>query len=302
MPRRLRASRMSAKAEGGYAKIEDADAKMHDGSGASVAADAAASITQDAFTQSIVMGANIQFNSVTVNVAGHDVDPHAPRTATSSPDLGTRPAPAGRVFPSLSVSVCGPVPLCVQVGWGHATRRQEKLLFALRRLSAPPSHRAALPTDIDDFHGRHKADDDPDGPPPPLEFAVEPDDLAVGRSPLPAELPPDPWDGHDLLPMCARWRPSSRALPTLPTKPLPHDPVTYVHGGGAGSSPSLGKKTIIFTSSRTSRSTTRMRATRSTPSGSPRSTCCATTMSSPRCMETTRSSPMRPRERGLAGA
>jgi len=64
---------MDAKAEGGYAKIEDADAKMHDGSGASVAADAAASITQDAFTQSIVMGANIQFNSVTVNVAGHDV-------------------------------------------------------------------------------------------------------------------------------------------------------------------------------------------------------------------------------------
>ena len=64
---------MDAKAEGGYAKIEDADAKMHDGEGASVAADAAASITQDAFTQSIVMGANIQFNSVTVDVAGHDV-------------------------------------------------------------------------------------------------------------------------------------------------------------------------------------------------------------------------------------
>jgi len=27
-----------------------------------------ASLTQDAFTQSIVMGANIQFNSVTINV------------------------------------------------------------------------------------------------------------------------------------------------------------------------------------------------------------------------------------------
>ena len=64
---------MSAHAEGGYAKIEDAEAAMHDGEGASVAADAAASIAQDAFTQSIVMGANIQFNSVTVNVAGHDV-------------------------------------------------------------------------------------------------------------------------------------------------------------------------------------------------------------------------------------
>ena len=64
---------MSASADGGYAKIEEADAKMHDGEGASVAADATASISQDAFTQSIVMGANIQFNSVTVNVAGNDI-------------------------------------------------------------------------------------------------------------------------------------------------------------------------------------------------------------------------------------
>jgi hypothetical protein len=59
---------MSAKAEGGYAKIDDAKAEMSDGTGASIAADASASLTQDAFTQSIVMGANIQFNSVTINV------------------------------------------------------------------------------------------------------------------------------------------------------------------------------------------------------------------------------------------
>ena len=45
---------------------------LHDGDGASVAADAAASITQDAFTQSIVMGANIQFNSVTLSIVGND--------------------------------------------------------------------------------------------------------------------------------------------------------------------------------------------------------------------------------------
>ncbi len=65
---------MSAKAEGGYAKIDDAKAEMTDGTGASIAADASASLTQDAFTQSIVMGANIQFNSVTINLAGENVD------------------------------------------------------------------------------------------------------------------------------------------------------------------------------------------------------------------------------------
>jgi hypothetical protein len=62
----------TATADGGYAKIESATASIHDGDGASVAADATAAITQDAFTQSIVMGANIQFNSVTLSIVGND--------------------------------------------------------------------------------------------------------------------------------------------------------------------------------------------------------------------------------------
>ena len=62
----------TATADGGYAKIESATASIHDGDGASVAADATAAITQDAFTQSIVMGANIQFNSVTLSIVGNN--------------------------------------------------------------------------------------------------------------------------------------------------------------------------------------------------------------------------------------
>ena len=99
--------------------------------------------------------------------------------------------------------------------------------------------------DIDDFQGPRKAEDDPDGPPQPLASAAEPDDLAVGRSPLPAELPPDPWEGHDLAAHVRPMAPFVARLPTLPSKPLPHDPVTYVHGGG-GDSPLVGKKTIIY--------------------------------------------------------
>ena len=59
-------------ADGGYAKLERAEAASHDGSATSVAGDASAAVTQDAFTQSIVMGANIQFNSVTFQVVGNN--------------------------------------------------------------------------------------------------------------------------------------------------------------------------------------------------------------------------------------
>lgn len=64
---------MDAKAEGGDAKM---DAKIGDviGSSASGAvASADAAITQDAFNQTITQGANIQFNSITMQNAGHDL-------------------------------------------------------------------------------------------------------------------------------------------------------------------------------------------------------------------------------------
>ncbi|MBS0524423.1 MAG: hypothetical protein JSS04_12420, partial [Proteobacteria bacterium] len=60
-----------ATAEGGCAATIGA-AVAHDSSPGTVSASADAPITQDAFTQSIVMGANIQFNSANFNVVGHD--------------------------------------------------------------------------------------------------------------------------------------------------------------------------------------------------------------------------------------
>lgn len=63
-----------ATATGGQASSDNASVTTHDSSAAVTAgtSDASAPITQDAFTQSIVMGANIQFNSATFNVVGHD--------------------------------------------------------------------------------------------------------------------------------------------------------------------------------------------------------------------------------------
>lgn len=64
--------KMDAKAEGGDVKI---DSKIGDIAGAAasgVTAHADAVITQEAFNQTITQGANIQFNSITMNVAGHD--------------------------------------------------------------------------------------------------------------------------------------------------------------------------------------------------------------------------------------
>lgn len=105
-------------------------------------------------------------------------------------------------------------------------------------ITAPRIH-----LDIDDFYGPHKAEQDPDGPLQPLGPAVEPDELAVGRSPLPPALPPDPWDPLDLAASIRPITPFAARLPTLPLKPLPLDPVKYSHGGG--DSPDPGK-TVVF--------------------------------------------------------
>jgi hypothetical protein len=71
---------MDAKAEGGDVKI---DSKIDDISGntaSGVNASADAVLSQEAFNQTITQGANIQFNSITMNVAGNDY--------TDSHDLG----------------------------------------------------------------------------------------------------------------------------------------------------------------------------------------------------------------------
>lgn len=64
---------MDAKISGGDSKI--GDAKMGDtaGAGAGIVSHADSTLTQDAFTQTITTGANIQFNSNTLQVAGHDL-------------------------------------------------------------------------------------------------------------------------------------------------------------------------------------------------------------------------------------
>jgi len=61
---------MDAKVSGGDSKI--GDAKMGDtaGAGAGIVSHADASLTQSAFDQTITTGANIQFNSLTMEVAG----------------------------------------------------------------------------------------------------------------------------------------------------------------------------------------------------------------------------------------
>ena len=104
-------------------------------------------------------------------------------------------------------------------------------------LTAPRLH-----IDIDDFYGPRGAEEDPDGPPRPPAPAAEPDELAVGRSPLPPELLPDPWELLDLSAAVRPIAPFVARLPTLPIKPLPPDPVTYSHGGGGGDSPALCHK------------------------------------------------------------
>jgi hypothetical protein len=45
-----------------------------DGASAGVVSDADAALTKSAFAQTITMGANIQFNSATINASGHDLN------------------------------------------------------------------------------------------------------------------------------------------------------------------------------------------------------------------------------------
>ena len=61
---------MEAKIEGGESKIEATEI----GARANVASSADAVINQSAFDQNITQGANIQFNSITIQAAGGDVN------------------------------------------------------------------------------------------------------------------------------------------------------------------------------------------------------------------------------------
>ena len=97
-------------------------------------------------------------------------------------------------------------------------------------LTAPRFH-----VDIPDFSGPHKTEQEPDSPPLPLKPPAEPEDLIVGRSPLPPALEPDLWDADHLAAAVRPSTPFSARLPTLPTKPLIPDPPSYSHGGGGGS-------------------------------------------------------------------
>ena len=63
---------MHAKAEGGHVDIDSKIGDIAGNAASGVAAHADAAITQSAFDQTITQGANIQFNSITMNVAGDD--------------------------------------------------------------------------------------------------------------------------------------------------------------------------------------------------------------------------------------
>ena len=65
---------MWASAEGGDAKMDSVSASIgDDGNLSGIAASADAVVTQEAFTQNIVLGSNIQFNQIDLTVAGHDL-------------------------------------------------------------------------------------------------------------------------------------------------------------------------------------------------------------------------------------
>jgi hypothetical protein len=70
---------MDANLTGGDCKIDDAHLGSSVGMGAGVVSHADVALTQSAFTQTITTGANIQFNSATVQASGHDLtDDHPP--------------------------------------------------------------------------------------------------------------------------------------------------------------------------------------------------------------------------------
>jgi hypothetical protein len=64
--------KMDAKAEGGHVDIDSKIGDIAGNAASGVNAHADAAITQSAFDQTITQGANIQFNSITMNVAGDD--------------------------------------------------------------------------------------------------------------------------------------------------------------------------------------------------------------------------------------
>jgi hypothetical protein len=65
--------KIDVKVEGGDVKIDDAANSVGNDGHISAPVSADAINTVSAFTQNIVMGANIQFNSMTTNAAGHDL-------------------------------------------------------------------------------------------------------------------------------------------------------------------------------------------------------------------------------------
>jgi hypothetical protein len=64
---------MDAKIDGGESKIDGAHMGDAVGAGAGISSSADAILNQSAFDQNITQGANIQFNSITMQVAGHDL-------------------------------------------------------------------------------------------------------------------------------------------------------------------------------------------------------------------------------------
>jgi hypothetical protein len=64
---------MEAKAEGGESKVDSEMGNVVGAAAHGVASSADAILTQDAFNQTITQGANIQFNSITIQAAGTDI-------------------------------------------------------------------------------------------------------------------------------------------------------------------------------------------------------------------------------------
>src|SRR6202008_5202135 len=100
--------------------------------------------------------------------------------------LWPRPASAGRGFPSLLVSFAALCRFRVLVGRAMQLESKKNNFFSFFSgylhlpITAP-----RINLDIDDFYGPRKAKQDPADPLAPLAPPVEPEDLAVGRSPLP---------------------------------------------------------------------------------------------------------------------
>ena len=67
---------MEAKIDGGESKIDGAHTGDAVGAAAGIHSSADAALNQSAFDQNITQGANIQFNSITMEVAGHDLTDH----------------------------------------------------------------------------------------------------------------------------------------------------------------------------------------------------------------------------------